>query len=84
MPASESVGPGSIPGRATDLTILGVCWIARDPATVEDQVRFLARILERFVVRRLGREPIAYASVHTNTSTGTIASIQQLVTRAPV
>jgi hypothetical protein len=29
------------------INILGVWWIARDPAKVEDQVRFLVRIFGR-------------------------------------
>jgi hypothetical protein len=43
----ESARRGSIPRRAAELQhVLGVCRIARDSAKVEDQVRFLARILK--------------------------------------
>jgi hypothetical protein len=52
MAAFEAAGRGSNPRRGTDVVregniaiVLGVWWIARDPAKVEDQVRILMRTL---------------------------------------
>ena len=45
MAPSEGAGPDSTPGRGTDRYPRGVAE-ARDPATVEDEVRLLTGILQ--------------------------------------
>ena len=48
MAVLETAGRGSIPRRGTEMKhVLGVLRIARDPAKVEDQVRLLARTLDK-------------------------------------
>ena len=51
----DSARRGSIPRRATEMKhVLGVCRIAREPAKLVDQVRFLAGTLNDAGARRHG------------------------------
>jgi hypothetical protein len=61
MAVFETAGRGSIPRRGTEAVqyVLGVLWIARNSAKVEDQVRFLARTLWLIFKQAGAARPVA-------------------------